>query len=129
VIHLDTSFLVRALAAGSVQDRVLRAWLADGEEIGISAVCWAEFLCGPVRATEVELVARVVGEPSPFDAVDAAAAARLFNLSGRRRGTFVDCMVAAIALRARARLATANAADFGRFTSAGLEVVSATANR
>ncbi len=129
MIHLDTSFLIRALVPGSAEDRLLRGWLGDGEPLGISAVCWAEFLCGPVRAAEVELVARVVGEPAPFESGPAATTARLFNLSGRRRGSFVDCMVAATALRAEAKLATANPADFRRFASAGLEVVAAAASR
>lgn len=103
---------------------------ADCEPLaGLSAICWAEFLCGPVRAAEVELVARIVGEPTPFTADDAATAARLFKRAGRRRGTFVDCMVAATALRMRARLATSNRADFRRFESAGLEVVAPTARR
>lgn len=31
VIHLDTSFLIRALAPGTAQDRALREWLAAGD--------------------------------------------------------------------------------------------------
>ena len=123
MIHLDTSFLIRALAFGSAEDRRLRAWLGEGMRVGISAACWAEFLCGPVQTSDLDLAARIVPDPTPFTAVDAASTASLFNVGGRRRGSFVDCMIAAIALRAGASLATANAADFRRFEPAGLKIV------
>lgn len=44
----------------------------------------------------------------------AAVGAAPFNASGRRRGTFVDCLVAACAIDADAALATANPDDFAR---------------
>jgi predicted nucleic acid-binding protein len=53
---------------------------------------------------------------------DCAATARLFNLGGRRRGSFTDCMIAAVAIRAGATLATSNGEDFVRFRSAGLRL-------
>jgi predicted nucleic acid-binding protein len=120
VIHLDTSFLVRALAAGSPEDGRLRTWLSDGEPLGMSAVAWAEFLCGPVEPSGVELVARVVPDPVPFAEGEAVLAARLFNESGRHRGSLADCMIAATAIRAGAALATENTKDFRRFEPAGL---------
>ncbi len=122
MIHLDTSFLVRALAAGSLEDRRLRAWLHAGQPIGVSVVAWAEFLCGPVDAALVALAARIVDEPEPFIPDDSAATARLFNLGGRRRGSFTDCMIAAVAMRAGAALATSNRTDFVRFEPAGLRL-------
>jgi predicted nucleic acid-binding protein len=120
VIHLDTSFLVRALLAGSLEDERLRSWLSAGEPLGMSAVAWAEFLCGPVEPSGVELVGRVVPDPVPFAEGEAVLAARLFNESGRRRGTLADCMIAATAIRAGAALATENPKDFRRFEPAGL---------
>jgi len=120
VIHLDTSFLVRALLAGSLEDERLRSWLSAGEPLGMSAVAWAEFLCGPVEPSGVELVGRVVPDPAPFAEGEAVLAARLFNESGRRRGTLADCMIAATAIRAGATLATENPKDFRRFERAGL---------
>jgi predicted nucleic acid-binding protein len=39
-------------------------------------------------------------------------AAELFNAAGRERGTFVDCLIAAVAIGDDAELATANPADF-----------------
>ena len=122
MIHLDTGFLIGALRRGSPEDQRLRAWLARGEGVGISVVSWTEFLCGPVDGDDVELAARVVDEPVALLPADAASAARLFNLAGRRRGSLNDCMIAAAALRVRASLATTNLADFRRFESAGLRL-------
>lgn len=125
MIHLDTSFLIRGLARNSPEDQQLRAWLRDGTPLGISAVSWAEFLCGPVGPSDIELATVLVHEPVPFVAVDSALAARLFELGGRRRGSLADCMIAATAIRAGASLATTDLAAFRRFGGAGLQVVGA----
>jgi predicted nucleic acid-binding protein len=122
VIHLDTSFLIRALVPRSSHDRKLRKWLSEGASVGIGAIGWAEFLCGPVEPSQAALAARFLGEPISFTAEDAELSARLFNLSGRRRGSLVDCMVAPTALRLDATLATANVSDFTRFQPAGLKL-------
>ena len=66
MINLDTGFLISALRRGSAEDRRLREWLAQSQPIGISAVGWAEFRCGPVDVHDVELAARVVDEPVPL---------------------------------------------------------------
>jgi predicted nucleic acid-binding protein len=122
VIHVDTGFLIGALRRGSAEDRRLRRWLSEGEPIGISAIGWTEFLCGPVEARDVALAGQVLDEPISFLAVDARSAVRLFNLTGRRRGSLNDCMIAAIALRVDASVATTNVADFARFEPAGLRI-------
>jgi predicted nucleic acid-binding protein len=124
VIHLDTSFLVHALAAGTAQDQRLRGWLAAGEALGMSAVAWAEFLCGPVDAPVLELLDQVVSERAAFGEGEAMLSARLFNESGRRRGSLADCMIAAAAIRAGVSLATDNPKDFQRFEPAGLVLAS-----
>jgi len=123
VIVLDTSFLIRALAPGSAQDARLREWLRADEELGMSALAWAELLCGPIAREQADLAARVVPRRFAFGEEDAAVAARLFNDTGRRRGSLTDCMIAATALRIDAPLATENPADFRRFEAAGLRIV------
>jgi len=120
VIHLDTSFLIRGLVHGSAEDRALRKWLRTGESLGMSTVAWAELLCGPIDESHLEMVARIVSERVPFLEEDAIFSARLFNESGRRRGSLMDCMIAASALRAAAPLATANVSDFRRLAAHGL---------
>jgi predicted nucleic acid-binding protein len=56
---------------------------------------------------------------------DAAVSARLFNESGRRRGSLIDCMIAASALCAGEPLATGNVGDFRRFSALGLKILEA----
>lgn len=123
MIHLDTSVLIRALVAGSPDDRRLRGWLETGEPLAMSAPAWTEFLCEPVEARHVELARLVVPERIPYTEDDALLAAQLFNESGRRDGSLVDCMIAAVAIRHGASLATANRADFTRFAPARLSLL------
>jgi len=125
VIHLDTNFLIRALVRGTPQDEMLRGWLRSGEKLAMSTIAWAELLCGPMETRHLDLATAFVSERIPFLEEDSALAARLFNESGRRRGTFADCMIAATSLRSKARLATSNPSDFSRFEEAGLTLLTA----
>ena len=122
MIHLDTSFLVRALVAGTPEEAKLRMWLGQGEGLIMSAVAWAEFLCGPIDVDDLELAERFVERQVNFTADQAMVAARLFNESGRRRGTLIDCMIGAAALADGAAIATSNPADFNRFGAAGVKI-------
>ena len=120
MIHLDTSFLIGALVRGSREDGRLRNWMRASEPLGMSTIAWAEFLCGPVDETALSVASAVVGRHTPFTEEMALIAARLFNGSGRRRGTMVDCMIAATALAEQAAVATSNPDDFDRFETFGL---------
>jgi predicted nucleic acid-binding protein len=122
VIYLDTNFLIGALDPLSLEQRRLREWVSRRRTIHVSSVAWAEFLCGPLRAADILLAGTIIGEPMPFSAEDGNTAAWLFNRGGRRRGSLLDCMIAAAAINARAALATSNVADFERFVDAGLEL-------
>lgn len=104
----------------SAENAALMGWLGDRAVVGLSSIAWAEFLCGPMSAAELEDIATALDEPEPFTALDATLAAELFNASGRRRGSLADCMIAATALRAGASLATSNTRDFERFVPHGL---------
>jgi predicted nucleic acid-binding protein len=115
LIHLDTSFLIRALIPGTKEDHDLQQWINSGEILRISAVAWAEFLCGLLSASERSFANTVLGEPVPFASEDAACAAALFNQTGRRRGSLTDCMIAATVIGMNASLATSNPSDFQRF--------------
>jgi len=54
MIHLDTSFLIHAMVPSSRADKSLRKWLRDEEDLAISSIAWAEFLCGPVERSEID---------------------------------------------------------------------------
>ena len=88
----------------------------------MSTVAWAEFLCGPLNGAELALAAEIVGRSRDFTSEHAATAARLFNESDRRRGRFVDCMIAAVAIADGALIATTNETDFRRFEGSGLQL-------
>jgi predicted nucleic acid-binding protein len=123
IVHLDTSFLIKALVPGTREDQQLRSWLQQGSDIAMSSVAWAEFLCGPVSREDRRRARTVIGMPLPLAEEEATRAAELFNDSGRRRGSLPDCLIAATALKAGASLATSNAADFRRFKRAGLTIL------
>ena len=122
MIHLDTSFLVRALIPGTPEEVKLRRWVGEGEALIMSSVGWTEFLCGPLDVGDVELAERLVERRWDFTPDQAVVAACLFNDSGRRRGTIIDCMIGAAALADGAPIATPNVADFSRFAAAGLKM-------
>jgi predicted nucleic acid-binding protein len=120
MIHLDTSFLIRALRTATPEAALLDRWFASGEPVAIGSICWCEFMCGSVDAPTIDLALRTLSSPQAFTVDDAQQAASFFNATGRRRGSLIDCMIAAVALRSGARIATANAADFLRFQLFGL---------
>ena len=122
MIYLDTSFLIRALDLGAPEDRKLRGWIEEGETLGMSTVAWTEFLCGPVARRDIELAAEIVGRRRDFTTEHSTIAARLFNDSGRQRGSWIDCLIASAALADGAPIATANRADFSRFEDFGLKM-------
>lgn len=121
VIHLDTNVLIAAGPTGASIRGVLDRWATGDFGLGVSALAWSEFCCGPVPAT---LVARwefaIAHGIVPLDQAIAEHAASLFNASGRRTRSLPDCVIAATAIRHGARLATMNASDFKPFVSHGL---------
>lgn len=121
--HLDTSFLIRSFVSGTSEHGQLTAWIKAKAALGICVISWTEFLCGPVSARETALAQQLLGNPVPFGPADAAQAARLFNASGRRRGSMLDCMIAAQAINANAEIATSNRGDFEKLKPFGVQLV------
>ena len=118
-IHLDTSFLIHALVPGAEESGRLGGWIEDGQPLVMSTLAWCEFLCGPVDSEGAALALRIVRRHAPVGLAEANEGARLFNNTGRRRGSLADCLVAATALTAGAPLATSNPRDFARFEPHG----------
>jgi predicted nucleic acid-binding protein len=121
-VHLDTSFLIRALLPGTPESTRLEGWFVGGHTLVISAMAWAEFLSGPLDEGTLGVAGRLVGEAAPITGLHAEHAARLYNLTGRRRSSLPDCLIAAAAIDANAPLATADP-HFSRFAEAGLHIV------
>lgn len=119
-IHLDTNFLVALEDEQSLETALVTGWLQQNREIRVSAVAWAEFLCGPV--TDTGILEALLPSPVSFDAADASRAAALFNATGRRPRSLQDCMIAASAIGANAELATVDVKDFQRFEQFGLRI-------
>ncbi len=81
---------------------------------------WAEFLCGPLNPGDRELAETLFPEIEAMKPADSAKGAELFNATGRRSRSLADCLIAATALRVRARMATAIIDDFRPFVPHGL---------
>jgi len=115
LVELDSNFLVAVLDAGGSQSEALQRWVRAGARIQISAIASSDYLCGPLEPALVPVARRLLGSIEPFTEQDAEIASELFNRTGRRPRSRVDCMIAAHAIRRRAVLATLNIRDFRRF--------------
>lgn len=124
MICLDTNYLIRGLIPATPEAEKILSWLESGEPIGIPAVAWYEFLCGPVDEEEIQLTIAILSAGVlALGAPQAAEAARLFNATARSRRLRVDAMIAGTATAANAKLATLNRADFEPFVAQGLVLV------
>ncbi len=123
MIHFDANFLVAALAENTGAAALLDGWVEKNEELAISTVAYAEFLCGPLSADAETESNSLFPEPIPLLPLDAQKAAELFNATGRRSRSLSDCMIAATAIRRGASLATYNRDDFVRFVPHGLHLL------
>jgi predicted nucleic acid-binding protein len=122
VVELDSNFLVAVLDAGSSQSEMFHTWTHQGVRIQISAIAWSEYLCGPLDAAVVPLARKLVNSVEAFTERDAELASELFDGTGRRSRSHVDCMIAAHAIRRGAALATSNIRDFRPFERFALKL-------
>jgi hypothetical protein len=101
------------------------AWEIQGLDAGAGRLqrqqhCLGGILCGPLDAPAEAIARHIFPNPEPFLPADAVLAARLFNQTGRRSRRLADCMIASVAIRCRAKLATINTVDFQPFLPYGL---------
>ena len=123
MIHLDTNYLIGLVTIPSPFQSQLLAWLNAGEKFAVSAVVWSEFLNGPVTPREIRDASIMLeGRIIVFGVIEAEMAAKIYNQTGRKRGTRNDCFIAATAICSRVTLATLNRKDFSPFVSAGLRL-------
>jgi predicted nucleic acid-binding protein len=98
----------------------LRGWLGAGETVGLSAMTWAEFLCGPFNPGDEALTQTLLPLIEPLTPEDSKKGAELFNATGRRSRPLADCLITAVALCLGAQVATGNLSDFQPFVAYGL---------
>jgi predicted nucleic acid-binding protein len=123
VIQLDANYLILGGNPSAVECANLLRWASEGEVFSTSSIAWMEFVTGPAVPGVIDFMLRFVGERViAMGREEAELAALLFNDIGRKRSARYDCMIAATAIRSRARLATTNLADFRGFAARGLEV-------
>ena len=123
MIHLDTHILIDIVTADSPQLERVRGWLSDGKKLAASAIAWSEFCNGPHSSEQKNAVFAILQKKiHPFDAQQAEQASKLFHLTGRKRGSHADCMIAAAAMSNGAPVATRNIKDFQKFVPYGLKL-------
>ena len=123
ILHLDTHILVFGLRPGHEARTLIAAAVSRHHRLGVSAMAWAEFRCGPLDPESADAwAALLAGQVIPVDQAIADLAAALFNRTGRRSRSLPDCLIAATAMARGARLATLNRADFQPLLRYGLEL-------
>lgn len=123
MICLDTNYLIGGITKDAKEAEELVKWIQLNELLVTPMPAWYEFLCGPVSIAQVMTIRSFISDILPFTEVEAQEAARIFNATGRKRSLRVDCMIAATAMMAGAKLATNNVDDFKLFLPLGLEMI------
>ncbi|MCE0522058.1 MAG: PIN domain-containing protein [Methylacidiphilales bacterium] len=123
MIHLDANFLIGVANRHLPVESAIVGWLQRGEGFAASAVAWAEFLNGPVEQRHIQQMSVMIQHRViSFGRSEAEKASRLFNQTGRRRGSQPDCFIAATAICSGAKLATQNHKHFALFVPFGLHL-------
>jgi predicted nucleic acid-binding protein len=114
VIHLDTSVLIDALTGPRRSMPALRAIVADGIRLSVSAIVLYEWRRGPRAEMELAIETALLGPEAvvPFGEAEARLAADLYRSLKRARGRELDIAIAACAVSQGASLWTLNPADF-----------------
>ena len=123
MIHLDTGMLIAMVKVADTHHATARKLATGSHHFSTDAVAWMEFHSRPVPpALTLALKVLLDGGIIPFDEATAAFAGSLFHLTGAKRRTRMDAMIAATAILAGAELATTNPADFQAFIAHGLKL-------
>jgi len=60
MIALDTNYLIHGLITGTDEAARISLWLDPKESIGMPAIAWYEFLCGPVSDEDIHLARAIL---------------------------------------------------------------------
>jgi len=123
MIHLDANLLIALVNPSDVHHATASLLLHEPEAFGCSAVAWMEFRSKPVHPIDIAaLKAALAVGIIPLDESAADLAGDLYGLTGSKRSTRLDTMIAATAILAGAELATVNREDFEPFVTHGLKL-------
>ena len=114
MVHLDTDFLVYALAGSGPERRKLLDVSTSGATIEISAVAWYEFSRGPRTPEQLATAHAFFTDDGivPFSERLAQASAEVFRQLGSPRRRAADVAIGVTAASRGATLISRNARDF-----------------
>jgi predicted nucleic acid-binding protein len=112
--HLDTDFLIYALARAGAERRRLTSLVDQGADVQMSAVAWYEFARGPRTPEQLAVARSFFSEDGivPFSEEIAAEAADVFRRLGSPRRRAADIAIGVTAARRGATLLSRNRRDF-----------------
>ena len=123
MIHLDANLLIALVNKSDTHHAAAVRVIIGPGPFGSSTVAWMEFFSKPVHPNDlVALQSLLSAGIAPFEEATAALAGHLFYLTGSKRRTRLDTMIAATAILAGAELATVNHDDFATFVPYGLNL-------
>lgn len=123
MIHLDANLLIALLKDTDPHHVEAVRVISGSGPFATSSVAWMEFLSKPIHPNEESaLKAILTGGILPFEQETAAFAGQLYHLTGSKRRTLLDSMIASAAILANATLATVNPDDFSAFIPHGLRL-------
>jgi len=113
-VHLDTDFLIHALARAGAERRRLLVAAGSDDEIQISAVAWYEFCRGPRTPEQLGVARSLFFDDGivPLSEELATAAAEVFRRLGSPRRRAADIAIGVTAAQMDALLLTRNERDF-----------------
>jgi len=122
-LHLDTNALIALSDPFHPLFLQIEKCLEQGWAAETDAVAWHEYVRGPLLPEDIQRALLIV-ENRVFDLTRPMAekAAELFNVTGRRRASTADCLIAAVCIGHGAELLTNNIGDFTPFKIHGLKI-------
>lgn len=113
-VHLDTDFLIHALAEAGAPRRRLIELAESNQIIEMSAIAWYEFSRGPRTPEQLAVGRAFFGENGviPFSEQLAAAAGEVFRQLGSPRRRAADVAIGVTAAMRGATLLSLNTRDF-----------------
>jgi predicted nucleic acid-binding protein len=123
-IILDTNAMIALSDSKHVLFHIVEGAVKSGAQASTCSIAWHEYVRGPLLDKDRARALRIIeNRIHSFGRKDAELAAKLFNQTGRRRGSTADCLIAAVAIRIQAECLTWNLEDFRLFVPHGLRLI------